>query len=71
MIRASGTCRGKLKKVGRRIVRTGMESVRLQKWGWSRFLTSLVLSMVVKPARKRVHSRRMLALLVTSIGRPE
>lgn len=70
MTRGRGTWRGKLKKVGRRAVRTGMESVRLEKWGWSRIFTSLVLSMVVKQARKRVHSRRMLTRLVTLIGRP-
>lgn len=70
MTSVNGTWRGKLREVGRRTVKTGMDSVRLEGWGWSRVHASLVLSIMVKQVRKKIHSRRMLMRLVTSIVRP-
>jgi len=62
-----GTDRGKLKNVGRRTVRTGMDSSRFDGWCWKRIHISFVLSMMAKKARKKVHSMRMLVRLVMVI----
>ena len=70
MISAGGTYSRKLRTVGSRTVRVGMDRSRFDRWGWKSVHASLVLSRIVKAVRKKVHSRRMLVRLVISIGNP-
>jgi len=46
----------KLKNVGRKTVRTGMDSSGFDGWCWKRFHICFVLSMITKKVRKMVHS---------------
>lgn len=70
MISAGWTYWGKLRSVGRRTVKVGMDRSRFDGWGWRSVCASFVLSRIVKAVRKRIHSRRMLVRLVISIGNP-
>ena len=63
MTSSNGTDKGKLKKVGRRTVKTGMDSSRFDWWGWNRVQASFVLSMMVRQVRKRIHSKETLVRL--------
>lgn len=64
MISARGTYWGKLRSVGRRTVKVGMNRSRFDGWGWKSLDISFVFCMIRKDARKRIHSRVMLAKLV-------
>ena len=70
MINARRTDMGKLMSMGRRTVNIATDNVRLEECGWKSIHASLVLSRTVKEMRKKIHSRRMLVRLVTSIARP-
>jgi len=65
-----GTDKGKLKNVGRRTVRTGVDSSRFDGWCWNRIHISFVLSMMVREIRKKPHSKEMLARLIILIPAP-
>ena len=69
MISAGGTYSGKLRSVGRRTVKIGMDKSRFEECGWKSFHASLVLSRIVKAVRKRIHSRRILVRLVIWISK--
>jgi len=70
MIISGGTCKGKLRSVGRRTVRTGMARIMFDGCCWNRSQASLVLNNIAVEVRKRVHSIRMLVRLVISMPRP-
>ena len=70
MISAGGTYAGKLRNVGRRTVKVGMDKSRFDGCGWKSVCASLVLSRIVKAVRKNTHSMVMLVRLVTSIDNP-
>ena len=61
---------GKLRNVGRRTVRTGMDNVRFDVLRWNSNCASFVFNMIVMEVRKRIHSRKMLVRLVTLIPKP-
>ena len=65
-----GTDRGNLKNVGRRTVRTGMDSSRFDGWCWNRIHISFVLNMMVREIRKKIHSKEMLVGLIILILAP-
>ena len=68
MISAGGTYRGKLRSVGRRTVKVGMDRSRFDGWGWKSVDTPFVFCMIKKDVRKRIHSTVMLVRLVISIS---
>ena len=70
MISAEGTYWGKLRSVGRRTVKVGMDRSRFDGCGWRSVRASLVLSRIVKAVRKKIHSMVMLVRLVISIVSP-
>ena len=70
MISASGTYSGKLRSVGRRTVKVGIDRSRFDGWGWKSVCASFVLSRIAKAVRKKIHSMVMLVRLVISIGNP-
>ena len=70
MISASGTYSGKLRSVGRRTVKAGIDRSRFDGWGWKSVCASFVLSRIVKAVRKKIHSMVMLVRLVISIVSP-
>jgi len=65
-----GTCKGKLRSVGRRTVRTGMTRIMFDGCCWNSSHASFVLNNIAVEVRKRVHSMRMLVRLVISMPSP-
>ena len=70
MISSGETYRGKLRRVGRRTVRTGMARIIFDGCCWSSSHASFVLNSIAVDVRKRAHSMRMLVRLVISMPRP-
>ena len=70
MISVGWTCRGKLRSVGRRTVKVGMDRSRFDGWGWNRVCMSFALKRIVSEVRRRIHSVRMFAVLVIPIPIP-
>ena len=70
MMSSSGTDRGKLNNVGSITAKIGTDRNRLDGWCWNSVHASLALSMIVRDARKRIHSMRMLVRLVILIPMP-
>ena len=61
---------GKLRRMGSRTVKIGIDRSRFDGWCWNRTHTSFALSMMVREVRKKVHSMRMLVGLVMVIPVP-
>ena len=70
MINAMGTDMGKLRSVGRRTVKVGIDRSRFDRFGWKSVEASFVFAMIKKAVRKKIHSMVMLAKVVISIARP-
>ncbi len=70
MISSVETYVGKLRRVGRRTVRTGMVRIMFDGCCWKSAIASFVLKSMVVEVRKRVHSMKMLVMLVMSMPRP-
>ena len=70
MISVAGTYWGKLRSVGSRTVKVGMERSRFDRCGWKSFHASLVLIRIVRAVRKKIHSMVMLVRLVILIAGP-
>ena len=70
MISAGGTYWGKLRSVGRRTVKVGMDRSRFDGCGWKSVEASFVFCMIKKDVRKRIHSIVMLVRLVISMASP-
>ena len=70
MISVGGTYWGKLRSVGRRSVKVGIDRSRFDGCSWKSVCASLVLSRIVKAVRKMIHSMVMLVRLVISIVSP-
>lgn len=70
MINAMGTDIGKLRSVGRRTVKAGIERSRFDRCGWKSVEASFVFAMIKKDVRKRIHSMVMLVRLVISMAGP-
>lgn len=68
MISAGGTYWGKLRIVGKRTVKVGMDRSRFDGWGRKSVDDSFVLCMIKKDVRKRIHSMVMLVRLVIWIS---
>jgi len=67
---AGETYRGKLRRVGRRTVRTGMVRIMFDGCCWNSSHASFVLNSIAVEVRKRAHSIRMLVRLVISMPKP-
>ena len=70
MINAMGTDMGKLRSVGRRTVKVGIDRSRFDRFGWKSVEASFVLGKIVKAVRRKIHSMVMLVRLVISIAGP-
>lgn len=70
MMSVKGTDEGRLRNVGSRAVRTGMDSVMFDGWRWNSNRASFVLNMIVMDVRKRVYSMKMLVRLMNSTPKP-
>ena len=69
MISAMGTYWGKLRSVGRRTVKAGMNRSRFDGWDWKSAFISFVFCMIKKDVRKSIHSTVMLVRLVIWISK--
>lgn len=67
---SKGTERGKCRNEGSKTVKVGKKIDKVSFWGFSSFRRSLVFSITVIATRKLLHSRMMLVLLKTLIGKP-
>ena len=70
MIISGGTCKGKLRNVGRRAVRTGTARIMFDWCFWNSNPASFVLNSIAVEMRKRTHSMKMLVRLVISMPSP-
>jgi len=70
MMSSMGAYKGKLSSVGSRTVMIGMNNSRFDGCCWNSVHESFALNMIVRDARKNVHSTRMLVRLVILIPTP-
>ena len=70
MTSSEGTYKGKLRRVGRRTVRSGTAKIMFDGYCWNSDHRSFVLNSIAVDVRKRAHSMRMLVRLVISIPEP-
>ena len=69
MTSSNGTDKGKLRKVGSRAVKIGIDRSRFDGWCWNRTHTSFVFSMIVRDVirKEKLDSRRKASLTLPSL----